>query len=150
MHTIQYIFKQIYDDKSIKLYIKNNTLFSNLKQSINYDIKRIYNLELDEYDIIDGDAKIDNQYNEIEHNTPINLDSNLIITDIYHNNSIFYIKPKSMELHYITCNICYYFRHLRNFTVLSCCSQSICNTCISSLESAQCPLCRSFINNSII
>lgn len=147
MHTIiKYEFKQIYDDKSIVLDIKNNTLFSNLKQLINYDIKRIYNLELNEYDIIDANAQIDNQYNEIEHNTPINLDSNLLITNIYHNNSIFYIKPKNMNQHYKICNICYYFRSLHNFNVLSCCSQSICNICVSCLESQQCPLCRSSIN----
>jgi hypothetical protein len=139
-----YEFKQIYDNKTIKLYIKNNITLSNLKQSINSDIKRIFNLELDDYDIIDANAPINNLYNEIEHNLPINLDNNLLFTALYHNDSIFYIKPKHI-IQYTSCNICYNFRNLHDFTILSCCSQSICNTCITNLSHYtinQCPLCR--------
>ncbi len=145
MHDIlQYEFKKIYDNKSIILYIKNNITLSNLKQSINYDIKQNYNLDLDDYDIIDGNAHISNSYDEIEHNSPINLNNDLLFTNLYHNNSIFYIKPKYI-IEYTQCNICHNFRNLHNFTVLSCCTQSICNICISSLSNyntSQCPLCR--------
>ena len=136
---IHYEFKQIYDNKSIILYINHNIQLSNFKQVINYDIKQHYNLESDEYDIIDGNAPINNQYNEIEHNLPINLNNDSLITNIYNNNNIFYIKPKNMD-QLVICNICNYFCNLQNYTILSCCSQSICNTCINNIQI--CPYCR--------
>ena len=142
---IKFQFKNTITHNQFEQIININKKLDKLKEQIANNVYTSFNLEINEFDIID------NSINGGENGIPINSDENITFKNKYDKNinyMAFYIKPRNIIDE--ECPVCYEsFRFNYSSNIFNC-SHALCNNChlnwqnncIANERVFNCPLCR--------